>query len=247
MKGESSGHTQTVKDIAFDCDGDTLLDPGGADRRGLPRGLSLLLFPLGRSPTAATRVTEPQFKRPRKFTARNERGRSCLLPAAATSPCWGCCLFGRGADFFSTWVATPNLVLEGNPLAKKMGWKLGALVNLALCLGLAFWPVTAMAVTTASLLVAAHNFHLGLADAFHGRGGLPAMVRGTRARKAACRFSLPACWAKPAPTGLVGAGLLYCAPEDSMAFAIGCGIVAYALIVLFYTALSLWRLRRHWG
>jgi phosphoribosyl-AMP cyclohydrolase len=25
MKGESSGHTQNVKDIAFDCDGDTLL------------------------------------------------------------------------------------------------------------------------------------------------------------------------------------------------------------------------------
>jgi len=25
MKGESSGHTQDVKDISFDCDGDTLL------------------------------------------------------------------------------------------------------------------------------------------------------------------------------------------------------------------------------
>ena len=25
MKGETSGHVQTVKDIAFDCDGDTLL------------------------------------------------------------------------------------------------------------------------------------------------------------------------------------------------------------------------------
>src|SRR5437879_1218083 len=25
MKGETSGHTQKVKDIAFDCDGDTLL------------------------------------------------------------------------------------------------------------------------------------------------------------------------------------------------------------------------------
>jgi len=33
MKGEESGHTQTVKDIAFDCDGDTLLiqvDQNGA-------------------------------------------------------------------------------------------------------------------------------------------------------------------------------------------------------------------------
>ena len=25
MKGETSGHTQAVKEIAFDCDGDTLL------------------------------------------------------------------------------------------------------------------------------------------------------------------------------------------------------------------------------
>jgi phosphoribosyl-AMP cyclohydrolase len=25
MKGETSGHTQSVKDIAFDCDGDTIL------------------------------------------------------------------------------------------------------------------------------------------------------------------------------------------------------------------------------
>jgi methylmalonyl-CoA mutase cobalamin-binding subunit len=25
MKGESSGHTQSVKQISFDCDGDTLL------------------------------------------------------------------------------------------------------------------------------------------------------------------------------------------------------------------------------
>jgi len=25
MKGESSGHTQTIRDISFDCDGDTLL------------------------------------------------------------------------------------------------------------------------------------------------------------------------------------------------------------------------------
>ena len=28
-------------------------------------------------------------------------------------------------DFLSTWVATPNLVLEGNPIAKKLGWRWG--------------------------------------------------------------------------------------------------------------------------
>ncbi len=72
----------------------------------------------------------------------------------------GLLLFGRAADFFSTWVATPKLLLEGNPVAKKLGWKLGGVVNLGLCVGLAFWPATALAAVTASLLVAAHNFHL---------------------------------------------------------------------------------------
>ena len=35
--------------------------------------------------------------------------------------------FARGMDFLSTWVATPNLVLEGNPVAKLLGWRWGAL------------------------------------------------------------------------------------------------------------------------
>src|SRR5208282_1653757 len=35
----------------------------------------------------------------------------------------------RAADFLSTWIATPNLELEGNPLARKLGWKWGSLIN----------------------------------------------------------------------------------------------------------------------
>src|ERR1700684_3504798 len=72
---------------------------------------------------------------------------------------FGLLFFARGMDFLSTWVATPNLVLEGNPLARKLGWKWGALINLALCFAFAFWPLTAIIVMTAGLLVAAHNFH----------------------------------------------------------------------------------------
>jgi hypothetical protein len=155
-------------------------------------------------------------------------------------------LFGRGADFLSTWVATPNLVLEGNPLARKLGWKLGAIVNLVLCFGLAFWPVSALAAVTASLLVAAHNFHLAWLMRSMGE---TAFRHWFGERMAECRLPLRliSLLGESGATGLVGAGLLYWSPEDSVAFAIGCGIVAYALILLFYTSLSLWRLRRGMG
>ena len=45
-------------------------------------------------------------------------------------------------DFLSTWVATPNMVLEGNPVAKKLGWKWGIPVNLAFCVGFALLAIT---------------------------------------------------------------------------------------------------------
>src|SRR5512140_2018252 len=64
----------------------------------------------------------------------------------------------RSMDILSTRVATPNLVLEGNPIAKKLGWNWGIPFNVAACLGLAFWPVSAIVVSTTSLLVAARNF-----------------------------------------------------------------------------------------
>ena len=61
-------------------------------------------------------------------------------------------------DFLSTWIATPNLVLEGNPIAKKLGWRWGVPLNIVICLVLAFWPLSAIVVCTASVLVAARNF-----------------------------------------------------------------------------------------
>src|ERR1041385_2700243 len=67
-------------------------------------------------------------------------------------------LFARSADIVSTRVATPNLVLEGNPVAKKLGWRWGILLNIAVCFAVAFWPLTAIAFTTMSALVGARNF-----------------------------------------------------------------------------------------
>ena len=158
----------------------------------------------------------------------------------------GLLLFGRGADFFSTWVATPSLALEGNPLAKKLGWKFGALVNLALCLGLAFWPETALAATTASLLVAAHNFHLAWLMRSMGEEAYRPWFLEQMSR-ARLPFSFLCLLGETALTGLVGAALLCFSELESVPFAIGWGILAYAVIVLFYTALSLWRLRHRMG
>src|SRR5512135_1682447 len=67
-------------------------------------------------------------------------------------------LVSRGMDFLSTWVATPNMVLEGNPIAKKLGWRWGIPLNLALCFAFAFWPLPAVVISTTSVLVAARNF-----------------------------------------------------------------------------------------
>src|SRR3954470_13508785 len=66
--------------------------------------------------------------------------------------------FARGMDFLSTWIATPNLVLEGNPVAKFLGWRWGAFLNVGICFGMALWPASAIAVSTMSVLVAARNF-----------------------------------------------------------------------------------------
>src|SRR2546423_6578705 len=67
-------------------------------------------------------------------------------------------LFSRGMDFLSTWVATPNLRLEGNPFAKWMGWRGGLIFNVLFSLCLAIWPLPAIMVCAMSLLVAARNF-----------------------------------------------------------------------------------------
>ena len=152
-------------------------------------------------------------------------------------------LFARGMDFLSTWLATPNLVLEGNPLAKKLGWKWGAVVNLALCFTFAFWPLTAIIVITAGLLVAAHNFHSAWLMRSMGEEDYREWFSAQMARTGmplyfACLLG------ETVLTGIIGGALIFFSDMDSIAFAIGFGIVAYSAIVLFYTLLSLWRLRR---
>ncbi len=159
---------------------------------------------------------------------------------------FGCLFFGRAVDFLSTWIATPNLVLEGNPLAKKLGWKWGALVNLGLCIGFGFWPVTAIIITTNSVLVAARNFQYAWLMRTMGEEEYRIwfVQRLWETRLPVFLFCL---FGQTGLTALIGGAVMYFSNLGEkfllVPFAIGLGIIGYACTVLFYTLLSVWRMR----
>lgn len=64
MKGESSGHTQAVKDIAFDCDGDTLLIQVEQKGAACHEGYRSCFFRSITGVDAAPKVTEPRLVNP---------------------------------------------------------------------------------------------------------------------------------------------------------------------------------------
>jgi len=70
MKGESSGHVQVVKDIAFDCDADTVLiqveQTGAACHEGYQSCFFRSLEPGG----DAWQVTEPRLETPEQIYGR---------------------------------------------------------------------------------------------------------------------------------------------------------------------------------
>jgi hypothetical protein len=153
----------------------------------------------------------------------------------------GLLVFARGMDFLSTWIATPNLVLEANPLAKKLGWRWGIVVNLAICAGFALWVLAAVIISTTSVLVAARNFQ----SAWLMRSlGEEQYRHWVAQRLEATPFSLYlfCLFAQTLLIAGVGAALT-CFSVDLVPFGVGIGIITYAMAVTFYALLSVWRVR----
>lgn len=162
--------------------------------------------------------------------------------------CFNVLLFARGMDLLSTWLATPRLLLEANPIARRLGWKGGLLANVIVCGLFAAWPLPAVIISTTSVLVAARNFQgvwlmrsMG-EDAY--RHWMAQRVRETRpALYLGCLF------AQVSLFGVVGGALMLFSQDlsrrDWVSYGIGVGIVAYALAVLLFTLLSVWRMRRN--
>src|SRR5438094_9065539 len=152
-------------------------------------------------------------------------------------------LVSRGSDFLSTWIATPNMVLEGNPLAKKLGWKWGSLLNLVLCGACGAWPLAAIVIGTTSVLVAARNFQAAWLMRSLGEENYRDWYV-ERLRQTGLPLYLFCLLGQTLLTASVGGTLMYFTGDSLIPFAVGFGIVGYALAVTFYTLLALWRIRR---
>lgn len=157
--------------------------------------------------------------------------------------CLGLLVMARGMDFLSTWIATPNLVLEANPIAKKLGWKLGAAINVVLCGTFALWPLPAVVISTTSVLVAARNFQsawlMRTMGEDHYRCFMAEQMSYTPFRLYVfCLFMQTALFL------MIGLALVFFGDPLLVPFAIGMGMVAYAAAVAFYSLLAA-RRRRH--
>ena len=152
-------------------------------------------------------------------------------------------VFSRGMDVLSTWIATPNLVLEGNPIAKKLGWRWGLPINIGFALVLAFWPLPAIVISTTSILVAARNFQSAWLMRSLGEQAYRDwhLERIQETRITLFLFCLAG---NTLLTAGVGAAVISFSNQVLVPFAIGIGIMAYAGAVAFYTILAIWRLRR---
>lgn len=67
MKGETSGHYQTVKDIAFDCDGDALLIQVDQTGPACHEGYRSCFFRSVAGEDLAVKVTEPMLAAPEQI------------------------------------------------------------------------------------------------------------------------------------------------------------------------------------
>jgi hypothetical protein len=156
----------------------------------------------------------------------------------------GLLLLSRGADFFSTWIATPKLLLEANPIARWLGWRWGLLLNLVLCLVFARWPLPAIIICTTSVLVAARNFQSAWLMKTTGEEGYREWFI-SRLEETPPGLFLFCLFAQSLLNVAVGTALVLFSHYDQLVqLGIGMGIIAYAVAVTLYTLLALWRSRK---
>ncbi|HKE00345.1 MAG TPA: hypothetical protein VKE69_04995 [Planctomycetota bacterium] len=156
---------------------------------------------------------------------------------------FGLVLFSRIGDVASTRLGTPNLRLEANPVARRLGWKF-ALLTLLIAL-IPYWHTgMGVAIAVASLLVSASNFSRVWQYRALGEDRVLAILEET-ARASRLRQALLWHWVGVGFVLLLGTLALYL-DADRIAWSpwIGLGIVTYGAAMGLHGTLFLRRLFR---
>ncbi len=156
---------------------------------------------------------------------------------------WGLLVLARSMDFLSTWVATPHLVLEANPLAKMLGWRWGAVVNLVMCTLFALWPLPAVVIATTSVLVAARNFQSAWLMRALGEDDYRSWIVDQMG-KTPFGLYLFCLFGQSLLFAAVGGALMIWSQAQLAPFGVGMGMITYAVAVTFYSLLAVFRIRR---
>ncbi len=149
-------------------------------------------------------------------------------------------LFGRGMDLLSTWIATPTLELEANPLARWLGWRAGIMVNVVLAAFLALIPLAAISVATTSVMVAARNLQSAWLTRVVGEHEYRMWI-AEKYREGPRGVFIICLVMHAGLIALVGVSLMTFSRWQLVPFAIGFGILTYAVAVALFTAMAMRR------
>ena len=153
-------------------------------------------------------------------------------------------LVSRLADLGSTYLVSPKLQLESNPVVQRWKWPYAFLTLFVFVLP--YWSVGAgIVVMVASLLVAASNSSKILMSRTLGESEYRAMIVATAARAdpvPGLIFTLlPALF-----MAILGWAVMYFYPDPDtdLGYYVGLGILGYAMVVAIYGPLTFLRNRR---
>ncbi len=152
-------------------------------------------------------------------------------------------LIARIGDVGTTYLVTPNLILEANPIARKLGWPF-ALLTLGACLLPYVHMPIAVSALVAYLLVSASNAGMIWTVRTIGEKAYAAALLEL-ARRSKLSHALLGLAASTFFVALAGGTILLFYPsEDEWGFWLGLGVLLYAGAKGFYGTLAMIRLFR---
>ena len=154
----------------------------------------------------------------------------------------GLLLISRLGDIGSTYLVTPKLTLEANPIMRRLGWRF-ALLSILVCLVPYFSTQSGVMILVPFLLVSSSNTAKIWFIRSYGELAYRELLVSL-ARKSKLRYALAGVNGSAAFLLLLGLVMLYLSPDPARywGFWIALGIILYAITVALWGSVYFWRL-----